>query len=321
MPKKPDLTPDQVVELFSELDESGVVDLGRAADRDARTRRRAAVRDAEGAVAAEELDGAEHRRMLDDRKRIDPLSEQDPSGSKVGQTISHTAIFVIVGVLVFIVGMQIVYGVSRRLNTANLSDRADIDTVTEAMRSGVEWGNGFTQFPMRFTVEEADENRGTVEVSVVDTDSRNELELLSNSQIQASALATNALLNEKINRVIYNVFVLTDRDGNFQHDSFFGFMPAKGTRKAMLTFVWTKSQAAVGSNIDWELKIIGMDDATAKAIQEQVNSVSSLGEKPGATQGELDSERVERERERQLHGEEIFQGGTASKDPEDVMAE
>ena len=89
----------------------------------------------------------------------------------------------------------------------------------------------------------------------------------------------------------------------------------------MLTFVWTKSQAAVGSNIDWELKIIGMDDATAKAIQEQVNSVSSLGEKPGATQGELDSERVERERERQLHGEEIFQGGTASKDPEDVMAE
>ena len=71
-----------------------------------------------------------------------------------------------------------------------------------------EWGNGFTQFPREFTVNEASEKTGTIEVSVVDSDSRNELELLSNSQIQASALATNALLNEKINRVVYNVLSL-----------------------------------------------------------------------------------------------------------------
>ena len=317
MAKKPELTSDQVTELFSELDESGVVDPVRAKDRDGRSRRRRKARAEGGDAAVDALEGDERRRVQSGRKKIDPLSEQDPSGSKVAQTISRTAILVIVGVLVFIVGMQVVYGVNRRLNTANLSDRADRDTVTQAMQSGVEWGNGFTQFPGDFTVEEANERTGTIEVSVVDTDSKNELELLSNSQIQASALATNALLNDKISRVIYNVYVLTDRDGNFQHDSFFGFLPAKGTRRAMLTFIWTKSLSGITSNIDWELKIIGMDDDTAEAIQKQVNSVSSLAEKPGATQEELDEEAEERQREQLLHGDEVFVGG-AGKDPENV---
>lgn len=270
MARKHQLTPDEVVELFSELDESGVIDPDRS--RAKRTGRRAAK-----------------------RASVDPLSAQDPSGSQVGRTISRTAGLVIVGVLVLILGMQIIYGVSRRLNTANLSERANVDTVTHAMESGVEWGNGFTQFPNTFTVDKADEKAGTVEVSVVDTDSRNELELLSNSQIQASALATNALLNDKINRVVYNVYTLVDDNGNFQHDRLFGFLPATGTRRAMLTFIWTKSQSTSTSNIDWELKIIGMDDDTAAAIQKQVNSVSSLTEKPGASQSDLDAERDEQE--------------------------
>lgn len=289
MARKPNMTPDEVTELFSELDESGVVDPARARGDSKRRSRHA------------------------DRVTVDPLSEDDPSGSKVGQTISRTAILVIVGVLVFVVGMQIVYGVNRRLSTANLSERADRDTVERAMRSGVEWGNGFTQFPSRFTVDTADEKTGAIEVSVVDTDSGNELELLSNSQIQASALATNALLNEKINRVVYNVYALVDEDGNFQHDSFFGFVKAKGTRRAILTFIWTKAVSETSANIDWELKIIGMDDQTAEAIQKQVNSVSSLTEKPGATQRELDEDTLEYQRDQELHGEEVFRGGAATK--------
>ena len=289
MARKPNMTPDEVTELFSELDESGVVDPARARGDSKRRSRHA------------------------DRVTVDPLSEDDPSGSKVGQTISRTAILVIVGVLVFVVGMQIVYGVNRRLSTANLSERADRDTVERAMRSGVEWGNGFTQFPSRFTVDTADEKTGAIEVSVVDTDSGNELELLSNSQIQASALATNALLNEKINRVVYNVYALVDEDGNFQHDSFFGFVKAKGTRRAILTFIWTKAVSETSANIDWELKIIGMDDQTAEAIQKQVNSVSSLTERPGATQRELDEDALEYQRDQELHGEEVFRGGAATK--------
>ena len=287
MARKHQLTPDEVVELFSELDESGVIDPDRS--RAKRTGRRAAK-----------------------RASVDPLSAQDPSGSQVGRTISRTAGLVIVGVLVLILGMQVIYGVSRRLNTANLSERANVDTVTHAMESGVEWGNGFTQFPRTFTVDKADEKAGTVEVSVVDTDSRNELELLSNSQIQASALATNALLNDKINRVVYNVYTLVDNNGNFQHDRLFGFLPATGTRRAMLTFIWTKSQSASTSNIDWELKIIGMDDDTAAAIQKQVNSVSSLTEKPGASQSDLDAERDEQE-QLALERSEALLGGSSQE--------
>ncbi|WP_417037033.1 hypothetical protein [Collinsella stercoris] len=284
------MTPDEAEELFSELDASGVLDPDRAAAREGRAKRRLFMRRTAGVTAVAEREAADRERSRARAGKIDPLSEQDPSGSQVGKTISRTAVVVILGVFVFVLGMQIVYGVSRRLNTANLSDRTNSETVEHAMESGVEWGNGFTQFPQDFTVDEASEKTGVVEVSVVDTDFRNELELLSNSQIQASALATNALLNEKINRVVYNVYALVDESGAFQHDSLFGFIPARGARRAMLTFVWTKSQSSVPANIDWELKIIGMDDDLAEAIQEQVNSVSSLTENPGASQAEIDEE-------------------------------
>lgn len=290
MSKRHNMTPDEVEELFSELDASGVLDPDRAAAREGRAKRRLFMRRTAGATAVAEREAADRERSRARAGKIDPLSEQDPSGSQVGKTISRTAVVVILGVFVFVLGMQIVYGVSRRLNTANLSDRTNSETVEHAMESGVEWGNGFTQFPRDFTVDEASEKTGVVEVSVVDTDFRNELELLSNSQIQASALATNALLNEKINRVVYNVYALVDESGVFQHDSLFGFIPARGVRRAMLTFVWTKSQSSVPANIDWELKIIGMDDDLAEAIQEQVNSVSSLTENPGASQAEIDEE-------------------------------
>lgn len=290
MSKRHNMTPDEAEELFSELDASGVLDPDRAAAREGRAKRRLFMRHTAGATAVAEREAADRERSRARAGKIDPLSEQDPSGSQVGKTISRTAVVVILGVFVFVLGMQIVYGVSRRLNTANLSDRTNSETVERAMESGVEWGNGFTQFPQDFTVDEASEKTGVVEVSVVDTDFRNELELLSNSQIQASALATNALLNEKINRVVYNVYALVDESGAFQHDSLFGFIPARGARRAMLTFVWTKSQSSVPANIDWELKIIGMDDDLAEAIQEQVNSVSSLTENPGASQAEIDEE-------------------------------
>lgn len=290
MSKRHNMTPDEAEELFSELDASGVLDPDRAAAREGRAKRRLFMRRTAGATAVAEREAADRERSRARAGKIDPLSEQDPSGSQVGKTISRTAVVVILGVFVFVLGMQIVYGVSRRLNTANLSDRTNSETVEHAMESGVEWGNGFTQFPRDFTVDEASEKTGVVEVSVVDTDFRNELELLSNSQIQASALATNALLNEKIDRVVYNVYALVDESGAFQHDSLFGFIPARGARRAMLTFVWTKSQSSVPANIDWELKIIGMDDDLAEAIQEQVNSVSSLTENPGASQAEIDEE-------------------------------
>ena len=284
--KKSQLTDDEIADLFSEIDESGVVDPKR------------------------------RRGRLAHLINIDPLSGKDPSGSRTAEQISRTAIFVVLGVLLSIVGMQVVYGVNRRLSTANLSETADRNTVEHALETGVEWGNGFTQFPEIHQVDEADEQAGEIEVSVTDTRSANELELLSNSQIAAAALATNALLNDKIDRVVYNVYALTDRVGNFQHDNFFGFIKAQGQRRAMLTFIWTKNKSENSSYIDWELKIIGMDDDTASKIQQQVNSVSSLIDSGQISQGQVDEERAERQQEKMLHGSEIFRGGEPDKKPE-----
>lgn len=319
MAKKAPLTSEEVVELFSELDESGVLDPDRKKDRAKRRSLfdRARKNGGDEAVSALVEDGKKSRRAR--RAVIDPLSEQDPSGSQVGKTISRTGALVIAGVLLFVLGMQVVYGVNRRLNTANLSENVDRFTVEHAMESGVEWGNGFTQFPATFSVDEADESSGVVEVTVVDTDSANELELLSNSQIQAAALATNALLNEKIDRVVYNVCALVNRDGSYAHDRLFGFVPASGTRKTILTFIWTKESSQYSNYIDWKLKIVGMDDSTTGKIQEQVNSVSSLIENDVITQNEVNEERFEMQREHLLHGSEIFRGGPREKSLEDVL--
>ena len=306
MRKNAPLTEDEAKELFSELDDSGVIDPQLAHEY---VRGESEPPHSSDDIEAGVARGTALRRLR--RAKVDPLSEQGPSGSKAGQAISRTAILCILGVLVFVVGMQVVYGVNRRLNTANLSESADISTVTNALQSGVEWGNGFTQFPEDFTVDEADERTGTIEVSVVDTSSKNELELLSTSQIQASALSTNALLNTKIDRVIYNVYALVDDSGNFAHNKFFGFIRAQGTRKAMLTFVWTKEKSANTTYIDWNLKIIGMNDKLTNKIQKQVNSVSDLTEDSAVSQGTIDTDAGERQAERMLHGSGIFRGPNA----------
>ncbi len=202
MAEKNPLTPEEVTELFSEIDASGVLDPTLAKKRTERMREKEAAAKRGDKAALAQLRSEDRASQT---KQIDPLSEDDPSGSQVSHTITKTAMAVVIGILVLIVGMQIGYGVMRRLNTANLSESVSVDTVSTALKGGLEWGNGFTQFPLDFSVDEADERTGTVEVTVLDTSSANELELLSNGQIQAAALATNALLNDKIDRVVYNV--------------------------------------------------------------------------------------------------------------------
>lgn len=316
MADKNPLTPEEVTELFSEIDASGVLDPTLAKKR--RERMRAMV-DAETRGDLMELGRLSADERASHAAAVDPLSEDDPSGSKVGTTITRTAIAVVLVILVLIVGMQIGYGVIRRLNTANLSESVTVDTVSTALEGGLEWGNGFTQFPLDYTVDEASESDGTVEVTVVDTSSKSELELLSNGQIQAAALATNALLNDKIDRVVYNVHAYVDEDSNIQHDSFFGIIPASGHQSAVLTFVWTKSKSSTAnSNIDWQMHIVSMDDEIAGRIQKQVNSVSSLIEDPALSETKVAEEKAERDREHLMRGPEVFRGGAISKTPDDV---
>lgn len=292
MARKEPLSPEEVTELFSEIDASGVLDPNRGKS-------------------------GSKRRLP---KRVDPLSEDDPSGSNVSHTINRTAIGVVIAILVLVIGMQIGYGVMRRLNTANLSDNVTYDSVNAALQGGLEWGNGFTQFPATYNVDQADERAGTVEVTVLDTTSKNELDLLSNGQIQAAALATNALLNEKINRVVYNVDAYVDGNDNIQSDKLFGLLPAEGSRRSILTFVWTKNSSAESSNIDWQLRIVSVDDAIGKRIEKQVNSVSSLIEDPAITQNKIDEENAERAEAQKSRTSTIFDAGKSKASADDDAA-
>ena len=253
MSQKPQPTPEEVQELFSELDESGVLALTPAGrERALRKRERT------------------HARV------VDPLSGEDPSGSVAvaDRTIKLAAGIFLAVVLVIVVGLQVGYGFSRRVNTNKLSDEVNYETVDRALQGGVEWGTGYTQFPTSYTIDTADENTGMIEVTVTDTTAKNELELLSTSQIQATALATNAFLNEKINRVVYNVSVVVNDEGVFQTSSLFGFIQPQGRIKSALTFTWTKHQSKGANGIDWECRITGVDKEIAERIQNQINSLS-----------------------------------------------
>lgn len=326
--QKDKLTPDEVTELFSELDDSGLLDPMRVRDRSSRLRARGDyVRHGNQFSSDNQDERAEQESLANEQseareraaRSLDPLSGADPSGSTADRKITVMACVFMLLVLAIVLGMQIWYGVSRRLNTANLSETVNTRTVSSALDGGLEWGNGFTQFPERFRVEEADERTGIVEVTVVDTDSANELELFSNSQIQAAALATNALLNDSVNQVIYNVDVLVNDNGDIQHDRLFGFFPAQGTERQIFTFVWTKHKSESSSNIDWELRIVGIDNDIAERIQEQVNSISSLIETPGVSQDDVEATEREKELMLSLRGQEVLRGGEAERSVEDVL--
>lgn len=252
MGKKQQLTPEQVTEIFASLDSSGVLD---------------------PSDAARALSGKSKRRPKRAARVVDPLSEEDPSGSDVSGRITKFSVAFLIIVLGVVVGLQFGYGILRRVNTTRLSEEVTFRSVYNALSGGVEWGSGYTEFPSDFTINRASERAGEVEVTVVDTSASGELELLSSSQIQATALATNAFLNEKINRVVYNVSVVTGKDGSFQNSSFFGFAEPEGIVTPKFTFTWTKHQASGPNGIDWECRITAADAEVASRIEEQINSM------------------------------------------------
>ena len=240
------LTADEAEALFATVDHTGHSDEERA------RRQRA------------------HRREKGVSLDIDPLSEEDPSGSNVGKVITRTAVsFVAVFLAIVVVG-QVAFGFIRRSNTADLTQTVTVRTVASALRGGVEWGDGFTQFPEDFSVQEADENTGRIEVTVIDTSSQNALDCFAGSQVQATAFAVNALLNPNIDTVVYHVNVHVGEDGKMQRSTLFGFLKPTGDVSSFMTFVWTKTQSESGVN--FSCRITGIDDAVQEELRDQVTT-------------------------------------------------
>lgn len=249
--KKSAPTPEEVEALFADVDETGHTNASKA--RKEHSRRTA------------KLSAVE----------VDPLSGDDPSGSSVSKVMERAALGTIIALLLVVILTQVACGVIRRAGTAQLAEQADVRSVASAMRLGVEWGDGFTQFPEDFSVQEADENTGRIEVTVVDTSSANELECFSSSQIQASALAVNALLNPDINQVVYHVNVHMNDDGKLEQSSFFGFLKPTGNVYQFATFVWTKSITKTGG-INFKCTITGIDANTAETLRDKLAGTSLL---------------------------------------------
>lgn len=102
MADKNPLTPEEVTELFSEIDASGVLDPTLARKRTERMREKEAAAKRGDKAALAQLRSEDRASQA---KHIDPLSEDDPSGSQVSHTITKTAMAVVITILVLIVGM------------------------------------------------------------------------------------------------------------------------------------------------------------------------------------------------------------------------
>lgn len=234
---------------------------------------------------------------------VDPLSADDPSGSNVGKIIQRASI-VLVGVIVATIVFIVVYSsAALRRNTANLSSNVSVRTVADALEGGIEWGNGFTQFPQDFSVQEADENSGRIEVSVIDTTSPNYLVSFTDGQIQATAFSVNSLLNPQIDTVIYHVYVHTDEEGELLNSAFFGFLRPVGELKPFMTFIWTKNTTPDGE-VRFNCTVTGVDADLQETLRKQL-----LKENPSASvvfggggSSSSDSSSSEKESETAAHG-------------------
>lgn len=254
MPRRYDLTrkpkslsAQEAEELFSKVDNSGHTD-EESAERQRKRRK-------------EKGHGVD----------VDPLSTDDPSGSNVGSKIRRTAVVVLLLFVGIVVLTQVYVSAMRAEYTANLSNNVSVLTVAQALDGGVEWGNGFTQFSQEFSVQEADENTGRIEVTVIDTTSADALSCFSASQIQAAALSVNSLLNPNINTVIFHVNVYRGEDGEVRRSSFFSFFKPTGDLKPFITFIWTKNTTP-GGQVTLNCTISGVDDELQELLRDQITS-------------------------------------------------
>ena len=239
------LTPEQAEELFSKVDNSGHTNAKRAEKQRAR------------------------RKKYGHGVEVDPLSTDDPSGSNVGKIISRVSVAIVVAMAATIIFIMWYSNNALSKNTANLSNDVSVRSVADALSGGVEWGGGFTQFPQEFSVQEADQNTGRIEVSVTDTESENALMCFSTSQMQATALSVASLLNPQIDTVIYHVYVRVDEEGNLQRSTMFGFAQPTGDLTPFMTFIWTKNTTSDGV-VRFNCTVSGMDEDLQDTLRHQV---------------------------------------------------
>ncbi len=237
--------PDEVEALFATVDDTGHSNEARAEEQ-RKTRKRLGV-----------------------PEQVDPLQDTTPGNTNVEKLIRTTTMIFVISVFLIVVLSQVGCSVARRYATANLASNVSYDTVYKALDNGVEWGDGFTYFPDEFTVIEANERTHRVEVAVENVTSKTAVDIFSTSNIQATALAVNALLNPDIDVVVYHVDIHEDADGDPATSKFFGLLKPSGETKRFLTFVWSKHVTADGVN--FTSSITGADPDLMDTLTKELN--------------------------------------------------
>ena len=243
--RKNELTDEEAAELFSHLDETGH-------DNEAKAKKQ-----------------HDRRRLTGQSVEFDPLSGEDPSGANYEKHIRRAAVIFVIVTVALVIGTQLFVALGRRVDTTTLASEVNVRTVTASLRNGVSWGTGYTQFPYEFTIQEADENTGRIEVTVVDSMSRDEAESFAQAQIQATAFSINALQNPKIDTVIYHSALHQNAKGNMQHAIFYGLLLPTGKVKSVVTFTWTKNPSKGSNGFDWSCNVSGVDNVMAEKIREK----------------------------------------------------
>ncbi len=209
------------------------------------------------------------RKLLGVPEQIDPLQDATPGNANVEKLIRTTTMVFVISVFLIVVLSQVGCSVARRYATANLASNVSYDTVYKALDNGVEWGDGFTYFPDNFTVIEANERTHRVEVAVENITEKTEVDIISSSNIQATALAVNALLNPDIDVVVYHVDIHVTDQGNPDTSKFFGLIKPTTETKRFLTFVWSKHVTSEGVN--FTSSITGVDSDLMSKLTKELN--------------------------------------------------
>lgn len=135
---------------------------------------------------------------------LDPIALNDPVGQSVEKVILRVGIAVVAALVAGILLAQLACKNIQTWGIPDFSRGVTASSVESALSHGITWGGDIIRFPAADR-SAFDENSGSVQVVVTNDSSRTFEQLVSTSQVQASALAMNLFRDPTVHTVTYVV--------------------------------------------------------------------------------------------------------------------
>ena len=165
-------------------------------------------------LADEEMERLEAKAAAGDV--LDPIALNDPVGQSVEKVILRVGVAV---VCILVVGILLAQVVCKNIQLSGIPDfnkGVTVESVENALKNGIVWGGEIIHFPNdeKAAFKQYDD---LVFVTVTNTSANSMEQLVSASQIQASALAMNLFRDETVAKVVYEVVApIDDETGAFK---------------------------------------------------------------------------------------------------------